>query len=238
MKKLALILVMVLFTGLINGFSQKKIRVAELGFPISDFTLPSLQGENVSISDFKGKNILLVFPRGRVQDTNTWCNICMYQYADFSDLVLNRDIQKKYKLQIIYVLPYNRAVVQQWVQDFPEKLQELEGWKNPPDSLKNDPGTMAWAEKARKILPKTFSFEKGKVPTPIPILIDADRTVSKGFDLFRTEWNGSKVDQNQPAVYIIDAQGIVRYKYISQKTTDRPSAEYLLKVLQSDLMKE
>jgi alkyl hydroperoxide reductase subunit AhpC len=73
---------------------------------------------------------------------------------------------------------------------------------------------------------------KGQVPTPFPILVDADRTVSKGLGLFTTEWSGSKVEQNVPTVFVIDPAGIVQFKYFSQNTIDRPGIEHLARVVE------
>ena len=67
---------------------------------------------------------------------------------------------------------------------------------------------------------------------PFPILVDGERTLSKKLDLFRNEWNGSKVDQNIPSVYIVDAAGVLQFKYLGQNTVDRPGYDYILKVLE------
>ena len=76
-----------------------------------------------------------------------------------------------------------------------------------------------------------MSLEKGKIPTPFPILVDGERAVSKGLGIFSTDWNGSKIEQNIPTVFILDKNGTVQFKYISQNTFDRPGAEYLLKFI-------
>ena len=68
--------------------------------------------------------------------------------------------------------------------------------------------------------------------SPFPILVDADRAVSKGLGLFATEWSGSKVDQNVPTVFVIDPAGVVQFKYYSQNTIDRPAVEHLAKVVE------
>jgi len=47
-----------------------------------------------------------------------------------------------------------------------------------------------------------------------------------------TEWGGSKVDQNIPSIYIVDAGGILQFKYLGQNTVDRPEYDYLFKVLE------
>jgi alkyl hydroperoxide reductase subunit AhpC len=64
-----------------------------------------------------------------------------------------------------------------------------------------------------------------------PILIDADRKVSIGLELFRTEWNLNRAEQNIPTVFIIDEDGILRLKYMSQTTMDRPSFDFILKFI-------
>ncbi len=79
-------------------------------------------------------------------------------------------------------------------------------------------------------------LSKDNIPLPFPILIDADHQVSSGLGLFTTSWGGSEVAQNIPAVYLIDEQGILRFKYISQNNLDRPEYDYLLKIL--DLIKQ
>ena len=88
-----------------------------------------------------------------------------------------------------------------------------------------------WSGRARSI-PNDYALEKGAVLAPFPILVDGERALSTKLDLFRHEWTGSKVDQNIPAVYIVDAQGVLQFKYVSQNTVDRPGYDYLLKVLE------
>ena len=44
----------------------------------------SYQGDTVSLSQFRGKNVLLLFPRGRYE--NQWCRYCHYQYTELVEL--------------------------------------------------------------------------------------------------------------------------------------------------------
>ena len=60
------------------------IKPANLGDLFPAFTLPAVQGGEVTLSSLKGKNVLIIFPRGRVDDH--WCQICHYQYAELADL--------------------------------------------------------------------------------------------------------------------------------------------------------
>jgi len=198
--------------------------------PMPDFSLPAYQGGEVSISALKGKNVLLIFPRGLAGE-NHWCHICNYQYEELAELEMQQGIRKMFNLEILFVLPYGKAMVDDWVAKFPDQFSDIAGWKNPPDQDELDERGKQRLEMVKKLFPKNYSFEKGKVPLPLPVLIDDGAKVSKGLGLFTTEWGGSKIEQNVPTIYIIDTKGVVRFKYISQNTFDRPSAEYLVNFL-------
>lgn len=195
-----------------------------------DFTLPVFQGGDFSLASLKGKNILLIFPRGLAGE-NHWCHVCNYQYANLAALEQAQAIRKAYNLEIVFVMPYGREQVQQWADKFSDQLQDIENWKNPPDVSKLDDKGKARLELYRKNFPQRYLYEKGKVPLPFPVLLDPERKICKGLGIFTTEWGGSKVDQNVPTLFVIDAQGIVQLKYVSQNTFDRPTAEYLLNFL-------
>jgi peroxiredoxin len=229
------LLVIIASAGQLFG-QEYVIKPAALGWPMPIFTLPSYQGGMVSMSSLKGKNILLVFPRGHVTDNEHWCHICHYQYAELAQLENELQIRKKYNLEIVFVLPYGKSEVQNWVSKFPDQIRQIENWKNPPDQDKLTEVAKKSIEKVRALFPKTLEINNENIPTPFPILMDAGRTVSTGLGLFTTEWDNSKVDQNIPTVYIIDPTGKVQFKYISQRTTDRPNAEYLMKYLDRMVM--
>jgi peroxiredoxin len=199
--------------------------------PMPDFTLPVLQGGEVSLSKLRGKNVLLVFPRGLVGE-GSWCHVDNYQYADPAELDKLRSFRQSFNLEVLFVLPYTQALVQQWSDKFADQMQDIENWKNPADPDKLDAQAKTRMDTYRRNFPKKLVYEKGKVPFPFPVLIDADRKLSNGLGLFTTEWGGRKSEQNIPAVYVIDGQGVVRLKYISQNTFDRPSTEYILGFLE------
>jgi peroxiredoxin len=213
-------------------FSQAaEIRPVTIGQPMPDITLPTLQGGTFTLSSLKGKNVLLVFPRGFAAEAR-WCTIDNYKYAELVDFDKTAQIRKKYNVEVVFVFPYGQEVVQQWVEANPEQLEKIKGWKNPADPAKLDDQGKARMERWRKSYPKEYSMEKGKVPLPFPLLIDADRKVSKGLGLFATEWGGSKVDQCITSVFIVDKKGILQFKYIGQNTTDRPEYDFLFKTLE------
>jgi len=116
-------------------------------------------------------------------------------------------------------------------------LDKIKTWKNPSEADRQDDKLKARMEMARKGFPKDLSAEKGKVPVPFPILIDEDRKVTKGLGLFAAEWSGSKVDQLIPSVFVVNKEGILIFKYIGQNTWDRPSWEYMEKVLEATTAK-
>jgi len=200
-----------------------------LGEPMPDFTLPVFQGGEIKLSDLKGKNVMIIFPRGYAAP-GAWCTICDYKYAELAELERTSQLRQKYNLEFLFVLPYDRDTVKAWRDALPGQLEKIRLTKNPPDPTKLDEKARATMERYRKIFPKDLTVSKEETSLLIPILIDGDRTVSKGLDLFRTEW-GSKVDQNVPTTFILDRNGIVRFKYFSQNTVDRPSYEYLLEIL-------
>ncbi len=213
-------------------FQNTEIRPVTVGQRMPDFTLPVYQGGELTLSSLEGKNVLLVFPRGFARE-DYWCTICNYKYAELVDLERKEHIRKKYNTEILYVLPYSKEVIKQWLESHPSQLAKIQEWKNPPEPDKLDERGKSRLERVRKGFPKDLSMKEGEVPTPFPILIDEERKLTKGLGIFAQEWSGGKVDQLIPSVYIIDGEGILQFKYIGQNTWDRPSYDYLMRVLES-----
>jgi peroxiredoxin len=208
------------------GAQAAAIKPVNFGDLFPDFTLAAVQGGEVTLSALRGKNVLIVFPRGRVADH--WCQICHYQYAELADLEKTLQFRKKYDLEVLFVLPYDKATVEHWVSILPEQMAMIEGWKNPGAEALKDPATASWMEKARLLFPKKFTISKENIPVPFPILIDGERKLSEGLQLFTLFWDRSYVEQNIATVFLLDKEGRVRFKYFSQNTVDRPSAAFLL----------
>jgi peroxiredoxin len=209
----------------------RDIQPVTVGQIMPDFTLPVFQGGELRLSALRGKNVLLIFPRGLAGE-NHWCHVCNYQYADLAELEKTEAIRKSHNLEICFVMPYGKEAIQGWVDAFPRQMMDIEAWKNPPDADKLDDKGKARLERLRKNMPNKYLYEKDALPLPFPILYDADRTVTKGLGIYATEWSGSKVDQNIPTVILLDGDGVVQLKYISQNTFDRPTAAYLLRVIE------
>ncbi len=212
------------------------IAPAMLGAPFPQIALPIAQGGAFSLAQLRGRNVLLVFPRGRA-GVDHWCQICHYQYAELADLEAAQHFREKYNLEVVFVLPYDRALVDEWIAKFPSQMAVIEGWKNPADPEKLDAKGRHWMEMTRRLFPKRFSSKPGAIPIVFPVLIDADRTVSKGLGLFTTDWDHAKVEQNIPAIYLVDASGALQFKFVSQNTVDRPSPDYLFKVIERMVLK-
>jgi peroxiredoxin len=231
MKKMILLLLcsFVLFSA--NALAQvAPLKPVNFGDSFPAFTLPAVQGGEIDPSKLLGKNVLIIFPRGRVADH--WCQICHYQYAELAELEKSQQIRKKYNLEIIFILPYDKTTVEHWLNIFPEQMAVIEGWKNPTPAEQQDPGTKRWMEMSRRLFPKTFNISKDNIPAPFPILIDAERKISEGLQLFTISWDKSYVEQNIPTIFLLDKEGKVRFKYHSQSTVDRPDAAYLLKIIE------
>lgn len=202
-----------------------------VGQPMPDFTLPVYQGGTLSLSSLRGKNVLILFPRGYAAE-NTWCTICNYRYVELAELEKARGIRKAYNVEILVVLPYARDIVKAWLEDLPAQLLKIRTTKNPADPSQLDETARRRMERFRQIFPADYELKPGEVLAPFPVLVDGERTLSRSLGLFQTEWSGSKVDQNIPSVFIVDAQGILQFKYLGQNTLDRPGYDYLLKVLE------
>jgi peroxiredoxin len=195
-----------------------------------DFTLPVLQGGTWQLSAQKGKRVLLVFPRGLAGQG--WCHICNYQYAELAELEQQGALRQRYNLEVVFVLPYDRAKVEDWVAKFPAQLTDIQNWKNPENQAALDERGRSRMERYRALFPKEYRYQEGQVPTPFPILIDADHALSQRLGLFTENWNGAQAPQNIPTLFLLDGEGVVRFKYHSQTTVDRPSAAYLVRILQ------
>jgi peroxiredoxin len=207
-----------------------EVRPALLEQPMPDFTLPAYQGGEVTLSKLRGKNVLIIFSRGYAAP-NYWCTICNYRYVELAELEKAREIRKKYNVEVLFVFPYDQATVRTWLESLPGQLDKIRETKNPADPSKLDEAGKRRMERWRQIFPNDYSLNKGEILDPFPVLIDSDRALSKRLGLFQTEWGGSKVEQNIPSVFIVDKNGILLFKYMGQNTVDRPSYEYLFKVL-------
>lgn len=214
----------------INIFPQKKpLDLAVIGEQLKDFTLPVYNGGEFQLANEKGKNVLLVFPRG-YYDKDVWCDICAYEYLDLVDEFYNKELAEKYNLDVVFILPYDENTIEKWLMDMPEVYESLEAGKHNPDTLTNE-RAMTWVHFANKHYPKTFFIKKGETPQPFRILVDEKHELSERFEIFKTEWWGTKVDQNMPTFILLDTNGKVVFKYISQHTIDRPTSDYLVTIM-------
>jgi hypothetical protein len=147
------------------------------------------------------------------------------------DYELTNALRGQHNLEVLFVLPYGRSEVEEWMDAYPQQLQDLEDWKNPKEASRDDAARQRM-QFARNAFPRTFSVTPDRVPGPFPILIDGERTVSRGLGFFTTDWGGSQAEQNVPAILLVDPEGTLQFKYISQNTMDRPPLEYLLQVIE------
>lgn len=206
------------------------LRPVTVGSSMPDFTLPAYQGGDITLSELRGKNVMIIFPRGRSRP-DAWCHICNYQHMELVYHEAANSLRQQANLEILFVLPYPRDEVEEWIEVYPQQLQDLEDWKNPDQATLDDAGRRRMAF-ARQAFPKVFTVNQERVPGPFPILMDGDRSVSSGLGFFTTDWGGSDAEQNVPTVLLIDPEGTLQFKYISQNTMDRPPLEYLLQVIE------
>lgn len=229
MKNSIIYIIMILLFFSASYSQNKPLDLAILDEPLKDFTLPIYDGGEFKLSNELGKNVLLIFPRG-YYDKDIWCDICAYEYLDLVDEFYNKHFAEKYNLDLVFILPYDTATIRKWLEDLPAVYAGLEEGKHLADTLTNE-RSMTWVRFANKHYPKTFNIKTGETPHPFRILSDADHQLSERLDIFRNEWWKTKVEQNIPTFILLDKEGKIVFKYVSQHTIDRPSSSYLFKVL-------
>jgi thiol-disulfide isomerase/thioredoxin len=203
---------------------------AIIGEPMPAFSLPVHGGGTYTLAGHKGKNILLLFPRGRVG--SSWCAFCPYQYLDLAELEKKEQILRKYNLEIVFVMPYDDGKVADWLAKFPETMKTLEGIKNPPEGTTGI--RKEFADWTRVHFPHSFDLSGG-VPDAFPVLVDEDRSLSKQLKIFTSFWDGVNSEQNIASVFLVDGNGILRWKYVSQMTEDRPSTDFLMQMVRETM---
>jgi peroxiredoxin len=209
-------------------FAQKSKDLAVMTMPLDDFTLPVYGDGDFKLSDARGKNVMMVFPRGKYS-AEGWCGICMYQYVELVDAELQLKLKEKYNLEVLFVMPFDVKTIDKWFEDIPGELKEYYSWKD-KDLTNASEGEKRWGEWVKTHL-KSIVYEKGKIPQPFKLLVDDKFVLAKRLDIYKAEWGGAKIDQYQPTIILLDTKGNVIFKYMSQHTIDRPSADYLVKIM-------
>jgi len=211
--------------------SQEPVmRPALLGQPFPDLSLSSYEGGQVDLKSYRGKNIVLIVPRVYAGE-GRWCTICNYQYAEAAAAATA--LRAEHNAEIMFLFPFGRDVVSEFLAVTPSQLEKIKGWKNPAEPEKLDEQGKQRLARMRSLFPRDLSMKEGETPTPFPILLDPERQASKTLGVFASEWGGSKGDQGIPTAYILDGSGILRFKYVSQSTADRPDVNYLAWILKS-----
>lgn len=198
--------------------------IAGEAFP--DFTLPVYGGGEFSLEKYRGKKVLLIFPRGYL--VNNWCAYCPYQYLELEQMEKTRRIMSAYDVQIVFVLPYSMEMIRDWQERFPEALAAIENNKHPQTAPAAGSIQEAYSAWVRQHFPLTFDVKPDDPHTWIPVLSDENRDLSRQLKIFTGFWDGVAAEQNMASVFIIDQEGILQFKYIGQMTEDRPGVGFLM----------
>lgn len=238
-KAVSVFAVFVLSAALVLGLApalpaqaqEPELKPAVIEQPMADFTLPLYQGGELSLSSLRGRNVVIIVPRFWAAP-GYYCTICDYQYVNLAEMNKTEPFQKKYNAEIVYLFPFGKEDVAKWLASLPEQMDKIKAAKNPPDPSKLDDKGKTRMERWKKLFPKDFSLKPNEVPIPFPLMLDPERKIAKSLGVFSTNWGGGEVDQGIPSVFIIDAKGVLMFKYIGQNTVDRPSSEYLGRILE------
>jgi len=200
-----------------------------VGAPMPNFTLPVYGGGEFALSEHRGKTVLLMFPRGWLG--TAWCTYCPYQYLELEALEKAEGIRQSLNLDIAFVMPYSSDRIKDWMEKFPDAETNVEGIKNPQPPAAAGSLQEKYAAWAKSSFPKTFSVTKDSPHTLIPVLVDEQRTLSRMLKIFTGFWDGVTSEQNIATALIIDKNGILQFKYVGQMTEDRPTVDFILKLI-------
>ena len=131
------------------------LRPVTVGSAMPDFTLPVFQGGEITLSDLRGQNVMVVFPRG-LSRPGSWCHICPYQHSELVEYEAQTNWQARANLKILFVLPYGQEMIAEWVDAYPQLLQDIEDGKNPPNAGELDDAGRARIERQKQIYPKAI----------------------------------------------------------------------------------
>ncbi|MDP4117303.1 MAG: redoxin family protein, partial [Bacteroidota bacterium] len=164
---------------------------------------------------------------------NQWCPYCPYQYLELEHMQKTADIEKKYGVKILFVMPYSSDRVKDWLEKFPAAMQTVENIKNPPQQPAKGSIQEYYVNWARNSFPLQFEVRENDSHNVIPVLLDENRTLSRQLKIFTNFWDGVSAEQNMASVFIIDKDDVLKFKYIGQMTEDRPSVQFLLDVVKN-----
>ena len=68
---------------------------------------------------------------------------------------------------------------------------------------------------------------KEKLDLPFPLLADSERQIIQAYGVFHhNEPKGRPI--SRPATFVLDTEGVIRYRYVGDSPPDRPAAEAIL----------
>ncbi|MDA1190744.1 MAG: peroxiredoxin family protein [Candidatus Poribacteria bacterium] len=171
-----------------TAMASQSTEASHSGFNIGDrapaFALPDTMGESVSLADYAGKPVVVVFYRGY------WCPVCQRQLEE---------LQASYE-----AFQAAGAAVLAISVDPPEQG-------------------------------RTMQVKSGAT---FPLLGDPSRDTVKAYGVIDPDSNPFDADVTHPniaraAVFVIDGDGVIRWKYWAETVRDRPTAGNILEVVQS-----